>query len=183
MVVQSKCFAPQRDISLTCVLEIFNNQLVYQWEGASALVVNLLRLKHLVKELQQDPTVSVGMASLESQLQLGPQICWKDNQLLGPLKALIEHIDPKIDTFCEANPEVSEEDLEAIVKRCTLVGLVPQHRIIVRGLDLNAELEEWLFVRSWVRSNQSVIYATHNASTFSGTSPKLLLEPVNSVLL
>lgn len=187
--------APQNHFVLFYLLEIFNNQLVYQWEGSASLVVNLLRIQDVVKRLEglEVPEVVVPDVPEAVDREVSEVVCleapeteviqwrpdsewlsnWKSRLVLGPFKVLIEYIDPKLDAYVSENPSASEEDLDAIVKRCTLVGLMGQHKITLRTLEVTNELETWLTVYTWVNHRQTLNYSKNKRSTFAGLTPKL----------
>eukprot|EP00359_Climacostomum_virens_P006177 CAMPEP_0204912806 /NCGR_PEP_ID=MMETSP1397-20131031/10901_1 /ASSEMBLY_ACC=CAM_ASM_000891 /TAXON_ID=49980 /ORGANISM="Climacostomum Climacostomum virens, Strain Stock W-24" /LENGTH=598 /DNA_ID=CAMNT_0052083909 /DNA_START=42 /DNA_END=1835 /DNA_ORIENTATION=+ len=135
--------APHNHYMLFYLFEIFNNQLIYQWEGASSLVVNLLRLKDVISKLEALEVPEQTKEGAEWQPDAEWLTNWKEKLMFEPLNALIRHIDPKIDAYCRENPGASEEDLEVIVKRSTLVGLLRQHQITVRTLEISKEMEVW----------------------------------------
>jgi hypothetical protein len=165
---------PHNHHSVFYLLEIFNNQLLYQWEGASALVLSLLRLKHIYPKLS---SLEVPQAPSEDSPHWRPDAewlqSWKDQLQLEPFKVVIDHIDPKIQACIEANPSATEDDLVSVVKKCALVGLLRPLPISVRAIEPSNDLEMFLAAYSWVSYRQTLVYAKHNQSSFAGTTPKL----------
>lgn len=145
---------PRNHYSAFYILEIVNNQLTYQWEGAPALVVNLLRVKDSVKRLEELEVVDTQERPEGQWLPDTEWLqSWKGKLDLGPLKVLVGNVYPKIDAYLTENPSASPEELETIVKRCTLVGLLQQPQITVRTLEINREMDTWLSVYTWVSAS------------------------------
>jgi hypothetical protein len=165
---------PHNHHSVFYLLEIFNNQLLYQYEGASALVLNLLRLKHIYHKLS---SLEVPQSPSDDAHQWRPDAewlqSWKQQLQLEPFKVVIDHIDPKIQAYVEANPSADEDDLVTVVKKCALVGLLRQLPISIRAMESSTDLETFLAAYTWVTHRQTLVYAKNNQSSFAGTTPKL----------
>ena len=126
---------PQRYHALAFLIETINNILQYQYESSWVLVYELiLRGQKILHHID----------SCSGQLHVFDEE-WKEAGLLAPVRKLIEHLGPRIEEECaDREDEVGFEEVCLLIKRISLVGILPVPRpIIVRQFHMTEQTRLW----------------------------------------
>jgi hypothetical protein len=126
---------PQRYHSISFLLETINSILQYQYDGSSPLVYELIL---------RGGKILASLDSMSGQLHVYNEE-WKQVGLLEPLRQLIAYLGPRIEDECvKREGEIGYEEVSDMIRKISLVGVIPAPRpIVVRQLHMNEQTRLW----------------------------------------
>jgi hypothetical protein len=126
---------PLRHHSVAFLIETVNNILSYQYDSSSNLVYQLLL---------RGPRILENLESMADQVHVYNEE-WKAVGLLDPMKKLVEYLGPRIGEECEQREgEIGDQDVKLMIRKISLVGILPVPRpIVVRHFHMNEQTRLW----------------------------------------
>lgn len=124
---------PVRFNAVSYVVESINNFLQYQYAASVALVYQLLVV---------GPRILANLDSLAGTHAVYDED-WRERSLLEPARRLINYLGPRIEEECE-NADVDHNEVPTLIKRISVVGILPvPHAIVVRQYQPNEQTRLW----------------------------------------
>lgn len=125
---------PLRHHCVAFLLETVNTILQYQYDSSVNLVYELVL---------KGPKILENLDTVGDRLHVYNDE-WKDRNLVEPLRSLVQYLGPRIEEECESKNLLDDEAVRRIIKRISLVGILPvPHAIVIRRFHPTEQARLW----------------------------------------